>query len=114
VAFVGPNGVGKTTLLKMLTGEVQPDAGTVTLGTNLEIAVFDQTRARLDLDASLWDNLTVDPLMRVSGASDQVMVRGTRNMWWPTSRTSSSTKPRPARRCAACRAAKRRGFCWQS
>ena len=77
VAFVGPNGVGKTTLLKMLTGEVQPEAGTVTLGTNLEIAVFDQTRTRLDLDASLWDNLTVDPLMRVSGASDQVMVRGT-------------------------------------
>jgi ABC transport system ATP-binding/permease protein len=77
VAFVGPNGVGKTTLLKMLTGEVQPDAGTVTLGTNLEIAVFDQTRTRLDLEASLWDNLTVDPLMRVSGASDQVMVRGT-------------------------------------
>ena len=77
VAFVGPNGVGKTTLLKMLTGEVQPDAGTVTLGTSLEIAVFDQTRARLDLDASLWDNLTVDPLMRVSGSSDQVMVRGT-------------------------------------
>ena len=77
VAFVGPNGVGKTTLLKMLTGEVQPDAGSVTLGTNLEIAVFDQSRTRLDLDASLWDNLTVDPLMRVSGASDQVMVRGT-------------------------------------
>ncbi|MDO8881960.1 ABC-F family ATP-binding cassette domain-containing protein, partial [Pseudotabrizicola sp.] len=43
VAFVGPNGVGKTTLLKMLTGEVAPDAGSVILGTNLEIAVFDQT-----------------------------------------------------------------------
>jgi ATP-binding cassette subfamily F protein uup len=49
----------------------------VTLGTNLEFAVFDQTRTRLDLEASLWDNLTVDPLMRVSGSSDQVMVRGT-------------------------------------
>jgi ATP-binding cassette subfamily F protein uup len=68
--------VGKTTLLKLLTGEVQPDAGTVTLGTNLEIAVFDQTRARLDPEASLWDNLTGDPLMRVSGSADQVMVRG--------------------------------------
>lgn len=77
VAFVGPNGVGKTTLLKMLTGEVQPDAGTVTLGTNLDIAVFDQTRAQLDPEASLWENLTGDPLMSVSGASDQVMVRGT-------------------------------------
>lgn len=76
VAFVGPNGVGKTTLLKMLTGELQPDAGTVQLGTNLEIAVFDQARARLDPNATLWDSLTNDPLMAVSGSSDQVMVRG--------------------------------------
>jgi ABC transport system ATP-binding/permease protein len=77
VAFVGPNGVGKTTLLKMLIGELAPDAGTVTLGTNLDVAVFDQTRSALDLNASLWDNLTNDPLMQVSGSSDQVMVRGT-------------------------------------
>ena len=76
VAFVGPNGVGKTTLLKMLTGELAPDTGSVKLGTNLEIAVFDQARAALDPNASLWENLTGDPLMRVSGASDQVMVRG--------------------------------------
>ncbi|PLL13301.1 elongation factor 3 [Tabrizicola sp. TH137] len=76
VAFVGPNGVGKTTLLKMLVGEVAPDAGAVSLGTNLEIAVFDQTRAQLDAEASLWENLTGDPMMRVSGNSDQVMVRG--------------------------------------
>jgi ATP-binding cassette subfamily F protein uup len=76
VAFVGPNGVGKTTLLKMLTGEVSPDAGTVTLGTNLQVAVFDQTRAQLDPEASLWENLTGDPAMSVAGQSDQVMVRG--------------------------------------
>ena len=76
VAFVGPNGVGKTTLLRLLTGEIEPDAGTVTLGTNLEIAVFDQTRARLDPEATLWDSLTNDPLMKVSGSSDQVLVRG--------------------------------------
>ncbi len=76
VAFVGPNGVGKTTLLKMLTGEVEPDSGAITHGTNLEIAVFDQTRAQLDPEASLWENLTGDPLMKVSGATDQVLVRG--------------------------------------
>ena len=77
VAFVGPNGVGKTTLLKMLTGEIEPDEGSVKHGTNLDIAVFDQTRALLDPEATLWDCLTNDPLMGVSGSSDQVMVRGT-------------------------------------
>lgn len=77
IAFVGPNGIGKTTLLKMLTGEIAPDSGSITLGTNLDIAVFDQTRAQLDPNASLWDNLTNDPTMAVSGSSDQIMVRGT-------------------------------------
>jgi ATP-binding cassette subfamily F protein uup len=76
VAFIGPNGVGKSTLLRLLTGLEQPDAGTVSIGTNLDIAVFDQSRSALDPEASLWDNLTGDPLMRVSGAADQVMVRG--------------------------------------
>ncbi|GHG80114.1 ABC-F family ATP-binding cassette domain-containing protein [Pseudodonghicola xiamenensis] len=76
VAFVGPNGAGKTTLLKILLGEIEPDTGTVSLGTNLEIAVFDQARAQLDPDATLWDSLTSDPSMRVSGKADQVMVRG--------------------------------------
>lgn len=76
VAFVGPNGVGKTTLLNVLTGRLAPDTGSVSHGTNLEMAVFDQTRAALDPDATLWDSLTLDPSMAVSGASDQVMVRG--------------------------------------
>lgn len=60
VAFVGPNGVGKTTLLKLLLGQIAPDEGTVRLGTNLEVAVFDQARAQLDPDATLWDSLTGD------------------------------------------------------
>jgi ATP-binding cassette subfamily F protein uup len=76
VAFVGPNGVGKTTLLKMLMGEVAPDSGTVTHGTNLVPAVFDQARARLDPDMTLWESLTGDAEMRVSGQADQVLVRG--------------------------------------
>ncbi len=77
LALVGPNGVGKTTLLNILTGQLAPETGTVRLGTALETVVFDQTRAQLDPDASLWDSLTGAPNMRVSGRSDQVMVRGT-------------------------------------
>lgn len=76
IAFVGPNGVGKTTLIKMLMGQEEPDEGTVVLGTNLVPAIFDQSRAQLDPDMSLWDSLTGDPDMRVSGKADQVMVRG--------------------------------------
>ena len=76
VAFVGPNGVGKTTLLRMLMGQEAPDSGTISLGTNLLPAVFDQARAQLDPEMSLWDSLTGDPEMRVSGKADQILVRG--------------------------------------
>ena len=77
IAFVGPNGVGKTTLIKMLLDQIQPDQGEIKLGTNLEIAIFDQTRAQLDPEMTLWDNLVNDPEMGVSGKADQIMVRGT-------------------------------------
>ena len=77
VAIVGPNGAGKTTLLNMLIGAEAPDTGEVTLGTGLELAVFDQSRAALDPSRTLWESLTEDPEIGASGRSDQVMVRGT-------------------------------------
>lgn len=76
IALVGPNGAGKTTLLRLLTGDLAPDAGKLTLGANLEIAKLDQNRAALDPQKTLWETLTEDKLSRVSGHSDQVMVRG--------------------------------------
>ncbi len=76
IAFVGPNGAGKTTLVRMLLGQIPPDAGSVVLGTNLTVAYFDQTRAALDPNLSLWESMTGDEDMRVSGQADQIMVRG--------------------------------------
>ncbi|SEJ64807.1 ATP-binding cassette, subfamily F, uup [Pseudooceanicola nitratireducens] len=76
VAFVGPNGVGKTTLIKLLMGEITADSGKVSQGSNLVPAIFDQSRAALDPDQSLWENLVGDKEMRVSGQADQVLVRG--------------------------------------
>ncbi|EDQ04776.1 ABC transporter ATP-binding protein uup [Sulfitobacter indolifex] len=76
IALVGPNGVGKTTLLNMLIGKEHPDQGEIKLGTNLELALFDQARAQLDGNMTLWESLTGDPDMRVSGKADQVLVRG--------------------------------------
>ncbi|GMQ87814.1 MAG: ATP-binding cassette domain-containing protein [Gammaproteobacteria bacterium] len=57
VGIIGPNGVGKTTLLRLLLGELKPDTGTIHLGTRLDIAYFDQRRAQLDGDRSVIDNI---------------------------------------------------------
>jgi ABC transport system ATP-binding/permease protein len=57
VGIVGPNGAGKSTLLKLLLGELEPSTGKVVRGTRLEAAYYDQQRARLDLSASVQDNV---------------------------------------------------------
>ena len=57
IGIVGPNGCGKTTLIKLLLGELEPDAGTIVRGARLEVAYFDQNRDQLDPDASVADNV---------------------------------------------------------
>ncbi|GLQ34379.1 ABC transporter ATP-binding protein [Amylibacter marinus] len=76
IALVGPNGVGKTTLLNILTGKLAPDQGVVRTGHGLVTAIFDQNRSELNNDATLWESLTEDKELGVSGKNDQIMVRG--------------------------------------
>ena len=69
LGIIGPNGTGKTTLVKLLTGDLKPDDGEVRLGANLAMATLDQDRAQLDPDATLKHAIT-------GGGSDMVTAGG--------------------------------------
>lgn len=58
IGIIGPNGIGKTTLIKLFLGQLLPDAGRVRLGTNLQVAYFDQLREQLDAEATLVDTIS--------------------------------------------------------
>jgi ATP-binding cassette ChvD family protein len=58
VGVIGPNGAGKTTLFRMITGEEQPDAGTLEAGDSVSVGYVDQSRDALDGDASVWEEIT--------------------------------------------------------
>ena len=68
VGFIGRNGVGKTTLIKLLLGELTAQQGTIKTGTNLNVAYFDQYRSALDEDKTVQDN--------VSGGRDMLEIAG--------------------------------------
>ena len=68
IGLLGPNGVGKTTLLNVLLGKLLPTSGIVKLGTKLEVAYFDQLRETLDPELSILDNL--------SGGRSSIVVNG--------------------------------------
>ena len=57
VGILGPNGCGKTTLLRLLLGAISPDSGNIRLGTNLQISYFDQLREQLDENKTVQDNI---------------------------------------------------------
>jgi ATP-binding cassette ChvD family protein len=64
VGIIGPNGAGKTTLFRMIVGQEQPDAGTLTVGTTVKLAYIDQSRADLDPTKNVWEE--------ISGGQEQI------------------------------------------
>jgi len=58
VGVIGPNGAGKSTLFKMLTGQEQPDSGTVEIGNTVELSYVDQSRDDLNADDNVWQAIT--------------------------------------------------------
>ena len=58
VGIIGPNGIGKTTLFKMVIGEEQPDAGTLRVGETVQLSYVDQSRSRLDPKKNVWEILS--------------------------------------------------------
>jgi ATP-binding cassette subfamily F protein uup len=74
IGLIGPNGAGKTTLLRLLLGQLSPQSGTVRLGTNLQVAYFDQLRQQLDEEATVQDNLGAGgEMISINGGSRHVL-----------------------------------------
>ena len=74
IGIIGANGVGKTTLIKLLLGQLTPNNGTVTLGTRLQVAYFDQHRAQFDNEKNLRDNLAPNmDFLEINGQKKHVI-----------------------------------------
>jgi ABC transport system ATP-binding/permease protein len=58
IGLLGPNGIGKTTLLKLILGDIEPDSGDIQRGTKINVAYFDQMREQLDEEATLADTIS--------------------------------------------------------
>lgn len=74
IGLVGENGTGKTTLVRLLLGDLEPTEGKIRLGTNLEVAYFDQLRGELDLERNALDNLSEGrEFIDINGQSKHVL-----------------------------------------
>ena len=73
VGIIGPNGCGKSTLIKILTGENEPHGGKIKIGTNLQVAYLDQHRSAIRDDLSVQDNVSGHTEININGQSKHIM-----------------------------------------
>lgn len=73
IGLIGPNGCGKSTLIKVLTGELAPTSGKVKLGTNLQIAYLDQYRGEIRDDLSVQDNVSGETEITINGQRKHIL-----------------------------------------
>ena len=92
IGLLGPNGIGKSTLLKLILGEIEPDSGTIERGTNLNIAYFDQMREQLDEEATLADTISPGSDFVEIGTERKHVISYLEDFLFPPQRSRSPVK----------------------
>jgi ABC transport system ATP-binding/permease protein len=92
IGLLGPNGIGKTTLLKLILGEIEPDSGTIQRGTNMNIAYFDQMREQLDEEATLADTISPGSDFVEIGTERKHVISYLEDFLFPPQRSRSPVK----------------------
>jgi len=92
IALVGPNGVGKSTLIKLLLGDYKHDSGDIKRGTNIEVAYFDQHRMALDLNATVQDNVAEGKQEITQNGKTRHVLSYLQDFLFPTARARTPVK----------------------
>ncbi len=92
IGLLGPNGIGKTTLLNILLGKIPPEKGEVKLGTKLDIAYFDQLRASLDPEKSVLDNVAGGRTSLTINGKERHVIGYMADFLFPPQRLSTAVK----------------------
>ncbi len=92
IGLLGPNGIGKTTLLKLILGEIEPDSGSIERGTKVNVAYFDQMREQLDEEATLADTISPGSDFIEIGTERKHVISYLEDFLFPPQRSRSPVK----------------------